>query len=58
MAFYDIDFPFGIKALYNLYEALQNDETDVVISIRDSSYNKKLPFKRKIISQIVKLFFV
>ena len=54
VAFYDIDFPFGIKALYNLYEALQNDETDVVISIRDSSYIKKLPFKRKIISQFVK----
>lgn len=55
IAFYDIDFPFGIEALYNLHDLLQKNEADVVIAIRDSSYNKKLPFKRKIISQTVKL---
>lgn len=55
VAFYDIDFPFGIEALYKLYENLQDDSIDIVISIRDSSYNKKLPIKRKIISQTMKL---
>lgn len=52
--FYDIDFPFGRKALYELFLSLQNTNTEICIARRDISYNQKLPWKRKIISQIVK----
>lgn len=53
IAFYDIDFPFGIEALYQLYDKLQSDD-DIIISKRDETYISKLPWKRKIISQVIK----
>ncbi|ATA73286.1 glycosyltransferase [Capnocytophaga canis] len=54
VVFYDIDFPFGRNALYSIIENLQKSDNDICIAKRDESYNKKLPWKRKIISQGVK----
>jgi glycosyltransferase involved in cell wall biosynthesis len=54
--FYDIDFPFGMDALYKMYHKLHFEDWDIVISTRDSSYFHKLPVKRKFISFFVKSF--
>lgn len=53
--FYDIDFPFGMKALYDMYEMLNRETCDLIVAKRDFSYYQKLPWKRKFISIIVKM---
>ncbi|PRB03552.1 hypothetical protein CQ046_09265 [Chryseobacterium sp. MYb7] len=53
--FYDIDFPFGMNALYDMYNRLNQEDIDLIIAKRDFSYYDKLPWKRKFISIIVKL---
>lgn len=52
--FYDIDFPFGMDALYRLYQKLLQPDSKIVIAKRDPSYFKKLPLKRKFISLTLK----
>ncbi|TAE68315.1 MAG: glycosyltransferase [Bacteroidetes bacterium] len=47
----DIDVPFGVKSILDVYEALRNG-ADVVTGLRDDVYYQKVPFKRKVISQV------
>lgn len=54
LIFYDIDFPFGKEALYEMYHLLKNEKSDVIIAKRVASYYQKLPWKRKVLSKIVK----
>ena len=44
----DWDFPFGERAVYEVYKVLIN--TDAVIGVRNNNYYNRLPFFRKIMS--------
>lgn len=52
----DIDFPYENKSMFDIIDALLNDENDVVIGIRDESYYANIPKQRRLISKIVRLF--
>ncbi|MCP4125082.1 MAG: glycosyltransferase [Bacteroidetes bacterium] len=47
----DIDFPFTSTSMLSICEALE--ENTVVIGVRDSSYFKALPLRRKVLSAVV-----
>ena len=49
----DNDFPYKIESMIKVIDALKTD-TKVVIGIRPKSYFSKIPFKRKLISYILK----
>lgn len=46
----DWDFPFGIEPLREMYDILQTNQYDLILSRRGRTYFKAIPFKRKIIS--------
>lgn len=50
----DLDVPFGVKSVVDVYEALEKG-ADVVTGLRDDVYYQKVPFKRKIISQVAQI---
>ena len=50
----DIDFPFGYEVVIQTYQMLKSTETNIVIGTRDVSYLKLLPYKRRIISSLLK----
>ncbi|NIG56979.1 glycosyltransferase [Chitinophaga sp. Cy-1792] len=47
----DLDFPFGVAAVKQVYDALQNG-MDVVAGERGEAYLRELPRKRRIITRI------
>jgi len=49
----DIDFPYTIPIMVEIYNGLLNG-ADVVVGIRESEYYDKLPKKRVVITKIVK----
>jgi glycosyltransferase involved in cell wall biosynthesis len=51
----DIDFPYIIKSLDDVYTQLINGY-DVVVGVRSSEYYKKVPKTRIVISKILKYF--
>ncbi len=50
----DIDVPFGVKSVLDVFQALEKG-ADVVTGLRDDMYYQKVPFKRKIISQVAQI---
>jgi len=50
----DWDFPFGERAVYDVYKALINNNTDVVVSNRNRSYYKSLPLFRRLMSDCLR----
>lgn len=50
----DLDVPFGVKSVIDVYQALEKG-ADVVTGLRDDMYYQKVPFKRKVISQIAQI---
>lgn len=50
----DMDFPFGTEIIFKTYQALKSSKTNIVIGTRDVSYFRMLPFKRRIISVLLK----
>jgi glycosyltransferase involved in cell wall biosynthesis len=50
----DIDFPFGYQIISQTYHVLKTAKTNIVIGTRDVSYLNLLPFKRRIISVLLK----
>lgn len=52
----DIDFPFGIEPVVEMIELLRtNPQCQFVYGARSKRYFRQLPFKRKVISQCLKL---
>lgn len=51
----DIDFPYVIKSLDDVYKELLNGN-DVVVGVRSAEYYKKVPKTRIVISKILKYF--
>ncbi len=52
----DIDFPFGIEPVVEMIELLHtNPQCQFVYGARSRMYFRQLPFKRKVISQCLKL---
>jgi glycosyltransferase involved in cell wall biosynthesis len=51
----DFDFPFGYNAVYLALERLKADRADLIIGTRDSHYFSILPFRRKLISEALRL---
>ncbi|MDQ1087766.1 hypothetical protein BWI96_18230 [Siphonobacter sp. SORGH_AS_0500] len=55
----DIDFPFGIEPVVEMVELLQvNPRCQFVYGARSKQYFRQLPFKRKVISQCLKMLNV
>ena len=52
----DVDFPFGEKAVIDIYNLLKTSKYDLIIGLRDKSYYLSLPYSRKVISKSVQLF--
>ena len=50
----DIDFPFGYKIILHTYQILKSSDTNMVVGIRDFSYFRRLPLKRRIYSVLLK----
>ncbi len=50
----DIDFPYRMENVTEIYKLLSEDKVDIVVGIRNGNYYKKLPFMRKIISLALK----
>jgi len=51
----DWDFPFGEKALHNVYQILKNNKSDLVIGVRTKEYYDYLPLSRKILSRSLRV---
>ena len=49
----DYDLPYEIANLINTVSLLTSNQCNIVIGIRDSSYLKSLPLKRKILSRLL-----
>jgi Glycosyl transferase family 2 len=47
----DWDFPFGEKALFNVYDLLKQSKSDLVIGVRSKDYYSALPFSRRLLSR-------
>lgn len=47
----DIDFPYKIESIRNIYQALEQEAYDVAIGIKDEKYYQSVPLLRKIISR-------
>jgi glycosyltransferase involved in cell wall biosynthesis len=50
----DMDFPYGYQVVLQTYQVLKYTQTNIVIGTRDESYLKLLPFRRKMLSLLVK----
>jgi glycosyltransferase involved in cell wall biosynthesis len=47
----DIDFPYTLESFVKIYDALRFNQCDIAVGVKDSSYYKKVPPFRKLISQ-------
>lgn len=54
--FTDIDFPYKLDSLLEILRVLSSKTADVVVGVRDQNYYQQIPFKRKLISKILRLF--
>jgi len=52
--FTDVDFPYELESMNLLINELVKGDSDLVIGTRDKTYEKRIPFQRKIISSILK----
>lgn len=50
----DIDFPYKEKGLLVMYDALQKNQCDVALGIRDEHYYDNVPPARRVISKLLK----
>lgn len=50
----DIDFPYEENGLIAIYEALQKNQCDVALAIRDENYYDNVPATRRFISKMLK----
>lgn len=51
----DWDFPFGFDVLRKVFDLLQTEKHELILSRRGLSYFRAIPFKRKVISTGVRL---
>lgn len=52
----DADFPFGDTVIVQAYREMKSSKISLIIGIRDSNYFKGLPFKRKILTLVLRGF--
>ena len=56
----DIDFPYTIESMFEVYQSLYLNQCDVAIGVKDASYYGHLPAARRVISRclqsMIKLF--
>lgn len=56
----DVDFPYTMESVLNIYHALESNDCDVAIGVKDHHYYEHLPRIRKIISKslqfLIRLF--
>jgi len=50
----DIDFPYCIESILDIYDCLKNDQADVAIGVKGASYYEHVPLLRKIISKYLR----
>jgi glycosyltransferase involved in cell wall biosynthesis len=51
----DIDYPYKIENIINMYNLLSKEHFDIVVGVRNGDYYKKLSLVRKIISKSLKI---
>ncbi len=51
----DIDFPYAMSSMLEVYKGLNNNEFDVAVGVKDDAYYAHVPFVRRIISQFLRL---
>lgn len=52
--YYDIDFPFGLNCISEIYKQLQLGN-DIIVTNRGDEYLKLLPFKRRLLSKFIRI---
>lgn len=50
----DIDFPYEEEGLLALYHALQKEQCDIALGVRDENYYNNVPVARRLISKLLK----
>jgi glycosyltransferase involved in cell wall biosynthesis len=50
----DIDFPYRHESFMDIYKALEEEESDIVIGVKEKSYYYDVPFTRKVISKTLR----
>jgi len=50
----DIDYPYRVENIIEMYRLLTESNFDIVVGVRDKNYYKKLPLMRKIVSLSLK----
>jgi glycosyltransferase involved in cell wall biosynthesis len=50
----DIDFPYRHESFMEIYKALEEEESDIVIGVKEKSYYQDVPFSRKLISKALR----
>lgn len=51
----DIDFPYRMENITEIYKLLSEDKVDIAVGVRNGNYYKKLPLTRVIISLALKI---
>jgi glycosyltransferase involved in cell wall biosynthesis len=52
----DIDFPYTTVSMYSIYAALNNNECDVALGVKNDAYYAHVPFLRRVISKVLRFF--
>lgn len=50
----DIDFPYSINSVTDIYQQLQSEDVDIVAGVKNQNYYNKVPMVRRYISKVLR----
>jgi glycosyltransferase involved in cell wall biosynthesis len=51
----DVDFPYSLRSMYSIYDALATNDCDVAVGVKNADYYKHVPPLRRAISRYLQL---